>query len=270
VKYSSFDCLIVERRGPVGWLINNRPDQLNAMSAQMRDEFAVAWKELDADPAVRVIVHTGEGRAFQTGVDVTEIATDGQGMERYRESVADFDLHFTAWHQEVWKPVITAVNGLCAGGAFHWVADADIVIAASDAQFFDPHVSVGQVVAIEAIGLLRKMPVEAVMRMAFVGTSERLSAPRAYELGMISQVVDPPEQLRAEAQALAEKIARNSPAAMRATKKALWGALELGLTDASRAGAGQLVSMWGHPDQEEGPRAFAERREPNWQVDDDR
>ncbi len=143
VKYSSFDCLIVERRGPVGWLINNRPDQLNAMSAQMRDEFAVAWKELDADPDVRVIVHTGEGRAFQTGVDVTEIATDGQGMQRYRQSVEDWDLHFTAWHQEVWKPVITAVNGICAGGAFHWVADADIVIAASDAQFFDPHVSVG-------------------------------------------------------------------------------------------------------------------------------
>ncbi|MGZ6995942.1 MAG: enoyl-CoA hydratase/isomerase family protein [Acidimicrobiia bacterium] len=268
MAYSSFDCLIVERRGPVGWLINNRPEQLNAMSAQMRDEFAVAWKELDADPEVRVIVHTGEGRAFQTGVDVTEIATDGQGMERYRESVANFDLHFTAWHQEVWKPVITAVNGLCAGGAFHWVADADIVIAASDAQFFDPHVSVGQVVAIEAIGLMRKMPVEAVMRMAFVGKSERLSAQRAYELGMISQVVDPPERLREEAQALAEKIAQNSPAAMRATKRALWGALEMGLTDACRAGAAELVSMWGHPDQTEGPKAFAERRTPNWQVDD--
>ena len=67
-------------------------------------------------------------------------------MERYRESVENFDLHFTAWHQQVWKPVITAVNGICAGGGFHWVADADIVIAASDAQFFDPHVSVGQVV----------------------------------------------------------------------------------------------------------------------------
>ncbi|MGZ6973872.1 MAG: enoyl-CoA hydratase/isomerase family protein [Acidimicrobiia bacterium] len=268
MAYSSFDCLIVERRGPVGWLINNRPEQLNAMSAQMRDEFAVAWKELDADPDVRVIVHTGEGRAFQTGVDVTEIATDGQGMERYRESVANFDLHFTAWHQEVWKPVITAVNGLCAGGAFHWVADADIVIAASDAQFFDPHVSVGQVVAIEAIGLMRKMPVEAVMRMAFVGKSERLSAQRASELGMISQVVDPPERLREEAQALAEKIAQNSPAAMRATKRALWGALEMGLTDACRAGAAELVSMWGHPDQTEGPKAFAERRTPNWQVDD--
>jgi enoyl-CoA hydratase/carnithine racemase len=108
------------------------------------------------------------------------------------------------------------------------------------------------------------MPAEAVMRMAVVGRYERLSAQRAYELGMISQVVDPPERLRDEAQALAEKIARNSPAAMAATKRALWGALEMGLTDACRAGARELVSMWGHPDQEEGPRAFAEKREPRW------
>jgi enoyl-CoA hydratase len=265
MTYSEFECLKLERRGPVGWLINNRPDRLNAMSARMRDAFAIAWTELDRDPDVKVIVHTGEGRAFQTGVDVAEIASDGVGMQRYRRSVEEFDLHFTAWHQQVWKPVITAVNGMCAGGGFHWIADADVVIAASDAEFFDPHVSIGQVVSLEAIGLTRKMPVEAVMRMAFVGRHERLSAERAHELGMISQVVDPPDRLREEAQALGEKIARNSPAAMRATKRALWGALELGLTDACRAGAGELVSMWGHPDQEEGPQAFAEKRPARWQ-----
>jgi enoyl-CoA hydratase/carnithine racemase len=264
VKYSTYDTLIVERRGPVGWLINNRPEVLNAMNSHMRDEFGLAWTELDADPDVRVIVHTGEGRAFQTGVDVSEIASDGVGMQRYRRSVEEWDLHFTAWQHQVWKPVITAVNGICAGGGFHWVAEADIVIAASDAQFFDPHVSVGQVVSIEAIGLARRIPFEAVMRMALVGRHERISAERAYRLGMISQIVDPPENLRDEAQVLAEKIARNSPAAMRATKKALWGALEHGLTEACRAGAGELVSMWGHPDQEEGPKAFAEKREPRW------
>jgi enoyl-CoA hydratase/carnithine racemase len=262
--YSTYETLVVERRGPVGWLINNRPDQLNAMNSAMRDELAVAWVELDADPDVRVIVHTGEGRAFQTGVDVAEIASDGVGMERYRQSMETFDVHFTAWHQHVTKPVITAVNGICAGGGFHWVADADICIAASDAQFFDPHVSVGQVVSLEAIGLMRKMPVEAVMRMAFVGRYERMPAGRAYELGMISQVVDPPERLRDEAQALAETVARNSPAAMAATKRALWRALELGLTDACKAGAEDLVSMWGHPDQTEGPAAFAEKREARW------
>ena len=261
-----YEHLIVERHGPVGWLINDRPDQLNAMNARMRDEFADAWTELDDDPDVRVIVHTGNGRAFQTGVDVAEIASDGVGMQRYRQSCEDFDFHFTAWHQQVWKPVITAVNGLCAGGAFHWVADADIVICASDAQFFDPHVSIGQVVSIEAIGLMRKMPVEAVMRMAFVGRHERMTAQRAYELGMVSEVVDPPERLRERAQELGETIAKNSPAAMAATKRALWGALEVGLTEACRAGAQELVSMWGHPDQTEGPKAFAEKREAEWQV----
>jgi len=266
VTFSRFDTLIVERQGPVGWLINNRPEQLNAMSGHMRDEFALAWDELEADDEVRVIVHTGAGRAFQTGVDLTELAGDGVGMERYRQSVEDFDLHFTSWHQSVSKPVITAVNGICAGGGFHWVADADIVIAASNAQFFDPHVSVGQVVAIEAIGLLKKMPVEAVMRMALVGRYERMTADRAYELGMISQIVDPPERLREAAQELAEKIALNSPAAMAATKRALWGALERGLSDACRAGAKELVSMWGHPDQEEGPRAFAEKRPAVWST----
>jgi enoyl-CoA hydratase/carnithine racemase len=265
MSYSAYECLIVERHGRVGWLINNRPKQLNAMNAQMRDEFARAWIELDQDPEVRVIVHTGEGRAFQTGVDVAEIAGDGVGMERYREGLEDMDLHFTSWHQKVAKPVITAVNGICAGGGLHWVADADIVIAASDASFFDPHVSIGQVTAIEAIGLVRKMPVEAVMRMALVGRYERIDAERAYQLGMISQVVDPPDQLRPAAQELAEKIAKNSPAAMAATKRALWGALELGLTDACKAGAKELVSLWGHPDQEEGPLAFAEKREARWQ-----
>jgi enoyl-CoA hydratase len=260
----SYQHLIVERHGPVGWLINNRPDQLNAMNALMRDEFADAWNELDRDPAVRVIVHTGKGRAFQTGVDVAEIASDGVGMQRYQESVENFDFHFTAWHQHVWKPVITAVNGICCGGGFHWVADADIVIAASDAQFFDPHVSIGQVVAIEAIGLIRKMPVESVMRMAFMGRYERMGAERAYELGMISEIVDPPEQLRERAQELGETIAKNSPAAMAATKRALWGALEMGLSDACRAGGKQLAGMWGHPDQEEGPLAFTEKREANW------
>ena len=233
----------------------------------MRDEFADAWHELDADPEVRVIVHTGDGRAFQTGVDVAEIAGDGVGMERYRESMEDFDLHFTAWHQQVWKPVITAVNGICAGGGFHWVADADIVIAASDAQFFDPHVSIGQVVAIEAIGLMRKMPVEAVMRMAFVGRHERMSAARAYELGMISEVVDPPERLRERGPGAGRE---DRPQLARRRWRRRSGRCGARSSSASPTPAGpaprELVSMWGHPDQAEGPAAFAEKREPRWQV----
>ena len=153
---------------------------------------------------------------------------------------------------------------MCAGGGLHFVADADVVLAASDAQFLDPHVSVGQVSAYEVIGLARKVRFEAVMRMALLGRYERIDAARALALGMVSQVVNPPEALRDRAQALAEKIAKNSPAAMAATKRALWGALEAGFTDACMAGAKELVSMWGHPDQQEGPRAFAEKRDPRW------
>jgi enoyl-CoA hydratase/carnithine racemase len=111
------------------------------------------------------------------------------------------------------------------------------------------------------------MPAEAVLRMALTGRHERLSAARAYELGLVSEVVDPPERLPEVAQQLAEKIARNSPAALRATKRALWGALEHGLTDACRAGAAELTGLWGHPDQVEGPAAFAEKREPRWKAE---
>jgi enoyl-CoA hydratase/carnithine racemase len=258
--------LLVERHGPVGWLVFNRPDAGNAMDARMMAELERAWAELDGDPEVRVIVNSGIGRSFQTGVDVVQMSRDREAMREQSRRTRDATLKLTAWHNQVWKPVICAVNGVCAGGGLHFVADADIVIAASDATFLDPHVSVGQVTAYEAIGLEKKMPVESVMRMAFLGRHERIDAARAYQLGMISQVVDPPSELRAEAQALAEKIAKNSPAAMAATKKALWGSLETGLTDACRGvGAEQLVAMWGHPDQTEGPLAFTEKRDADWE-----
>jgi enoyl-CoA hydratase len=263
-QLSSYSTLLVERNGPVGWLIFNRPAAGNSMDAVMLDELEEAWRDLDADPAVRVIVNTGEGAAFQTGLDVVELSRDPDALRKQSGRTRRAELRLTGWHNDVWKPVITAVNGICAGGGLHFVADADIVLASSSASFLDTHVSVGQVAAFELIGLARRMPFEAVLRMALVGRHERMSADRALSLGMISQVVDPPERLREEAQALAEKIARNSPAAMAATKRALWGALERGLTDACKAGAAELVSMWGHPDQTEGPLAFAEKREPEW------
>ena len=261
---SAYATLRVERHGPVGWLVFDRPRAANAMDAVMIDEIESAWKELEADPAVRVIVNTGEGRNFQTGLDVVQLSRDPDALRKQSGRTRRAKLRLTSWHNRVWKPVIAAVNGICAGGGLHFVSDADIVIAASDASFLDPHVSVGQVSAYELIGMARRVPFEAVLRMALVGRHERVSAQRALALGMISQVVDPPDTLRQEAQSLAEKIARNSPAAMAATKRALWGALEQGLTDACRAGAEELVSMWGHPDQLEGPLAFAEKREPVW------
>ena len=260
----SYSALEISRRGPVGWLVFNRPDVGNAVDATMFSELERAWAELGADPDVRVIVNTGNGDAFQTGLDVRQLASDKEALREQSRRTRDFELRMTAWHCGVWKPVVAAVNGVCAGAGLHFVADADIVIASSSASFLDPHVSVGQVSAIETIGLARKSPMEAVTRMALMGRHERMSADRARELGILSEVVEPPSRLRERAQELGETIALNSPAAMAATKKALWEALEMGLTDACRNGAGHLVSVWGHPDQEEGPSAFAERRVPNW------
>jgi enoyl-CoA hydratase/carnithine racemase len=259
-----FTTLEVRREGHVGWLVFDRAARANAMDATMLAELEAAWRQLDDDPEVRVIVNTGNGDAFQTGLDVVQLAREPDALREQSRRTKRAELRLTAWHNQVWKPVIAAVNGTCAGGGLHFVADADIVIACSQATFLDPHVSVGQVSAYEAIALVRKSPMEAITRMALVGRHERITAERARQLGIVSEVVEPPGGLRDRAQELGELVARNSPAAMAATKRALWGALELGLTDACRAGARELVSMWGHPDQTEGPAAWAERREPRW------
>jgi enoyl-CoA hydratase/carnithine racemase len=259
----TFATLEVWRDGHVGWLVFDRPDRSNAMDATMLAELETAWQQLDGDPDVRVIVNTGNGSAFQTGLDVAQLAKDKDALREQSRRTKRAELKLTAWHNSVWKPVIAAVNGVCAGGGLHFVADADIVIASADATFLDPHVSIGQVTAYEAIALVRKSPMEPICRMAFMGRHERMTAERARQLGILSEVVEP-AALRDKARALAELVARNSPAAMAATKRALWGALELGLTDAGRAGAQELAGLWGHPDQTEGPAAWAEKREPRW------
>jgi enoyl-CoA hydratase len=222
----SYDTLVVERRGVVGWLEFNRPAAQNAMNATMMRELEDAWRELDADPDVRVIVNTGAGEVFQTGVDLAQISGDLDALREQSRRTKRFELRFTAWHIGVAKPVVAAVNGVCAGGGLHFVADADVVIAATTAEFCDPHVSVGQASVYETIALAKKSPMEAVLRMAFAGRYERISASRAYELGIVSDVIDPPDRLRAAAQTLAEEIAERPGAELAAIKHALWDALE--------------------------------------------
>src|SRR3954470_2875965 len=202
----TYAALEVWREGPVGWLAFNRPDVGNAVDAAMFTELERAWAEFDADDEVRVIVNTGNGEPFQTGLDVRQLARDKDALREQSRRTRDFDLRMTAWHCGVWKPVIAAVNGVCAGAGLHFVADADIVIASSTATFMDPHVSVGQVSAIETIGMIRKSPMEPITRMALMGRYERMTAERARQLGILSEVVDPPSALRARAQELAETI----------------------------------------------------------------
>ncbi len=262
---AGYGTLVVERHGDVGWLIFDRPDVGNAMDARMLDELEHAWRELDADDRVKVIVNTGEGSAFQTGLDVVQLSRDLDALREQSRRTRDAELRLSAWHNGVDTPVIAAVNGTCAGGGLHFVADADVVIASSTASFLDPHVSIGQVTAYEAITLLRKIPAEAVMRMALLGRHERITAARALDLGLVSQVVEP-DELRAVAQDLAETIARNSPAALAASKRALWSAFESGLTEACRAAAAEMAALHDHPDATEGLRAGLDGREPRWVV----
>ena len=235
------------------------------MNSRMLDEIEDAWKELDSDPKVRVIVNGAVGAAFNTGLDVKELSKNPDSLKEQSRRTRNASLRLTAWHIGVWKPVIAAVNGLCVGGGLHFVADADIVVVAPDAQFLDPHVSIGQVSAFETITLARKVPMETISRMALLGKFERLDALTSYRVGLCSQISTTVESLHEECQALAETIARNSPAALAASKRALWGAFERGLTDACKSGSGQLISLWGHPDQTEGPMAYAAGREPRWE-----
>ena len=216
----------IRHDGPVGWLIFDRPDAGNAIDAQMFVDLEHAWSELDADDTVSVIVNTGNGRAFQTGLDVVQLARDPEALRASSRQTKRAELRLTAWHCGVTKPVIAAVNGICAGGGLHFVADADIVIASSNAKFLDPHVSVGQVTAFETIGMLKKSPMESIARMAYLGRHERITADRARQLGILSEVVEP-DQLQARAQDIAETIARQPLDQLRQLKRQLWAALEV-------------------------------------------
>jgi len=221
----AYETLLVERAGPVGWLTFNRPASGNAMNAQMMDELERAWLELDADDSVRVIVNTGAGTVFQTGVDVAQMSRDLDALREQSRRTKRFELRFTAWHNRVAKPVVAAVNGLCAGGGLHFVADADVVLASADAEFLDPHVSVGQASVYETIAVAKKSRLEPVLRMAFTGRHERMTAARAYELGIVGEVVEAPA-LRGAAEAVATRIAARPADELAAVKRALWDALE--------------------------------------------
>jgi len=256
-----WETLVVEIDGPVATVILNRPDRLNALSPTMQRELRAVWAALDADPSLRVAVVTGCGeRAFCSGADVATVAD----LSRHRTSDYDRENHFTPQQARVRKPTICAVNGVCAGAGLHFVADCDFSIASDTATFLDPHVNVGQVSALEPIGLARRIPLGAVMRMVLLGRGERIDATRAYELGLVTEVV-PAAHLRERALELARKIAEGSPAAIATSREAIYESLELPLHEALRRGFVLLRAHADHhPDAQEGPKAFFEKRPPRW------
>jgi enoyl-CoA hydratase/carnithine racemase len=178
-----------------------------------------ARNQRDAETTTGTATILLPSRAFQTGLDVRQLAGDRDALREQSRRTKNAELRISAWHNRVGKPVIAAVNGVCAGGGLHFVADADIVIAAQRATFLDPHVSLGQASAFELIGLARRGAVEPVLRLGLSGRHERLDAARAYQLGIVSEVVS--DDVRAAARQLAEKISRNPPETLRLVKHQL-------------------------------------------------
>jgi enoyl-CoA hydratase/carnithine racemase len=173
-------------------------------------------------------------------------------------------VHWSPHQNRVWKPVICAVNGLCVGGGLHFVVDSDIVIASQNASFMDTHVNVGMVGALENIGLAKRLPLGSALRMTLMGRHYRMPAERAYQLGLVDELVETPEALLPAAEEMARLLLQNSPQAMSLSKQAVWSSLEVGYRDALEYGWSLLRNHWSHPDFSEGPKAFGEKRDPEW------
>ncbi len=239
----------------------------NAFTRAMARSFRDIWNEVRADSEIRVAILTGEGdRFFCTGADVKELGLDESGVGMTNAPL-DQALTLTSQQNRVWKPIICAVNGLAAGGGLHFVVDSDIIVASSNATFFDSHVNVGQVGALENIGLAKRLPLGTALRMTLQGRSFRLTAERAYQLGLVDELVSAPEDALQKAIEIAREIAQHSPTALALSKEAIWKSLETGYTPALEYGWGLVRMHWGHPDCAEGPRAFSEKRSPNWNPD---
>ncbi len=208
----------------------NRPEVLNAFNDAMCAEFSQLWSQVRSDDTIRAVVLAAAGdRAFSTGVDVTErLDSDIPFLDRAQPWAEHEDpgRDLSPRRNEVWKPVIAAVHGMCAGGAFYWIADCDIVVCSPDATFFDPHVTYGFVAALEPIALRYRMPFSDVMRMALLGLHERMTAERALAAGLVTEVVER-DALLGRARELAQVIAGQPAVAVQGTVKALWQSLDL-------------------------------------------
>jgi enoyl-CoA hydratase/carnithine racemase len=147
------------------------------------------------------------------------------------------------------------------------VADSDIVIASAQAAFMDTHVSVGQVSGLESIGVARRAGLGAAILMGLAGRAYRMPAERAYQLGLVDLLEPNAAETMSRARELAKGIAANSPQALALTKRAIWASTELPDPAAPDHGWELLKSHWPHPDFEEGPKAFFEKRTPNWNPD---
>ncbi|MFE6802863.1 enoyl-CoA hydratase/isomerase family protein [Streptomyces sp. NPDC057681] len=238
----------------------DRPERHNAIDLATVDELTAAWRGFRFDASVRAVVITGAGeRAFCTGID--RDAEVPQPQSPY--SIDDPLVAVGPKANDLWKPVVAAVNGMACGGAFYLIGESEFVVADESATFFDPHTTYGMVSAYETIHLAQRMPFGEVARMALMGTAERISARRAYETGLVSELTEPGGALAASVRC-AETIASYPTEAVQGTVRAVWAAKEAARTQAL-AHAPQLIAL-GNLSPERQAELFSARRSGGFRV----
>ena len=269
-----FETVRFEKADGVAWVTLNRPDVRNAINRRMQEELHGIWHGLRYDDDVRCVVLAAEGESFCTGIDRSEAISDENTAAIAEGKFPDYP---TPWMYDdpgrdigpktcdLWKPVIAAVHGIACGGAFYMLGETEFVIASDDAVFFDPHVTYGMTAAFEPIQMLAKMPFQEIMRMALLGADERMSAARACEIGLVSEVV-PRAELRERAAWAARVIADAPPLAIQGTMRALWTALDMPRTQG--IAVANLFTRIGTDAEafRQGQQRFASGQRPQWRL----
>ena len=242
MDFTEYQTIIFEKsEDKVATITINRPAAANSFNKQMCLEFREVWERIRIDHDVNaVVLRAAPGRFFSTGVDVR----DGTNLDIETASVFMYDDLFAKVdpgeylgpkQNRLWKPVVMAVHGMCAGGALYWVNEADLVICSEDATFFDPHSTYGNVAALEPIGLRHRVPLSEVLRMALMGNDERIGAETALRISLVTEVTKR-EDLWERAHDLAAKIAAKPSVATQGTVRAIWESLDVGRSIALQTG----------------------------------
>jgi E-phenylitaconyl-CoA hydratase len=253
--------VLYERRGRVATITYNRPEAMNAVNGELRADLNAAWATFRDDDEAWVGIVTGAGRAFCAGADLKDPGGSvGPSAHSFWEVPSLTSLESGL---EVWKPVIAAVNGYALGFGLTLVSACDFVIASERASFAFPEVQLGVPTVQGAVRMPRLIGWQPAMELLLLG--ERIDAHRAREVGLVWRVV-PHDELMTEANALAERLCRNAPLAVRATKEIARRSLDMGLVEGIRFGE----TMRRVAAQTEDARSFrsggGRQSPPDWQA----
>lgn len=252
--------VLYQQDGHVVTITYNRPERLNAINGAMRVALNAAWTRFLEDTDAWVAILTGAGRAFCSGADVKDGAGSAgtfKGTFWEKPTINSFESGL-----ELFKPTIAAINGACLGYAVTAVSFCDFVIASEKATFGFPEVRLGVPTIVGAIRMPQRLRWEDAMELLLLG--DTVDAARAKEMGLVGRVV-PDDQVMVEARALAERLCRVAPLAVRTTKEVAVRSREMPWVDAVRFGETMRIVAQATDDAKEGRAAFAERREPDWQ-----